>query len=98
MALMATLCLFILCFGMQVPNISQPNPPKPRPRAVLETSTKSAQEDAHRVTIQVCHVGAILLLDPPVPSRTVRTLGHQRAQDLAPPCHLAPRAPPKAFA
>jgi len=64
----ASLCLVFL--GMRVPNLSKLHTPKPRPRAVIETTVKAGQPAGTRVIADVDAYQIALVLNPPTPFRS----------------------------
>jgi hypothetical protein len=47
------ICLFLISMGIRVPNLTSLHPPKPRPRAVIETTSKTSQDASTKSVIAV---------------------------------------------
>jgi hypothetical protein len=50
------ICLFLISMGIRVPNLSNLHPPKPRPQAILETTSKTSQDSTTNqvVAVELC--------------------------------------------
>jgi hypothetical protein len=67
------ICLLLVSMGMRVPNVGPRNAPKPRPRAVVESGSKSSQDATSKRSIEAMELGS-----------GVKTL--QREEFFAGPC------------
>lgn len=89
--LAVSLCLVFL--GVRVPNLSNLHKPKPRPRAVIETSVKAGQAAGAKVHVDVAACQAAIVLTIPA------SFGSSFRQEIPkfnfiPIGHHAARAPP----
>lgn len=86
-----SLCLVFL--GVRVPNLSKPHKPKPRPRAVIETTVKAGQLAGAKVHVDAAACQVAIVLTVPT------SFGSSFQQDIhrfnfIPIGHHAARAPP----
>ncbi|ABQ24734.1 hypothetical protein Gura_0520 [Geotalea uraniireducens Rf4] len=87
----AALCLVFL--GMRVPNLSKLHSPKPRPRAIIETTVKAGQPAGIRVNADVvtCQIAPFLAVPTPFSSSFHQEI---RKFNFIPIEHHTARAPP----
>lgn len=87
-------CLFLIFLGMKVPDISRPARPAPRPRAVVESALKGAQEAGKRLSAEVATLPVSPRLAPePAVSRSLFSPPAPRFATLV-PIRPAARSPP----
>ena len=88
------LCLFLVFMGMAVPNLARFDSPKPRQRAVIETTAKAGLEVIAKAGITVVAGNDILCLDVPVAvGYSFQAENHKF--NFVPISHIAARAPPE---
>lgn len=89
--LAVSLCLVFL--GVRLPNLSKPHKPKPRPRAVIETSVKAGQPAGVKVHVDVatCQTATVLTIPTSFGSSFQQEI---HRFNLIPIGHHTARAPP----
>lgn len=92
------ICLFLISFGIRVPDLSNLcSTPKPRPRAVVETTSKNTSKTGHHAPSKQVHAVA-LSEEPPslVPPQAAPTRFFEESHDLVSitPPQTGARAPP----
>jgi hypothetical protein len=86
-------CLFLMAMGIRVPNLSTLRPPKPSPRAVIETTNKSSQDVTTKNVIALEFFDSLPTLHHPVLFRSRFTPEICQFSSTTPPQSDA-RAPP----
>lgn len=87
----------LIVLGMQVPNVSRLQPPKPRPRAVIETTFKAEQEAVAKIWVVAEGCRSLTPLSLPksfrsLPPETIAGASHAPLElraARAPPAHHA---------
>jgi hypothetical protein len=54
----APICLLLVSMGMRVPNVAPTHTPKPRPRAIVESSSKTCQDATTKKIIEAMELYA----------------------------------------
>ena len=88
-----TASLFLVFLGMRVPNLSKLHSPKPRPRAIIETTIKASQTAGIRVNADVIACPLALVLNFPTPFIS-SSRQEIRKVDFISIEHQSARAPP----